>query len=361
MTGLCGMPSVKANWLECTAGYDVGGFRLVVHVQPEAGPVEGILAPIERLLGRFRTAASEGADTEESSAEEASAWTLCIGRGLGRAAVAEDGLHRVWEGPSPAGFHVVNSVAIGRRRCELAGIGRLDVDLRHKTASIDLLPETEPNSVHYFLTTILCDGLTDAGHCVVHAACLEKTIRGGTGVLLVVAPSGTGKSTTALALTGAGWRLMGDDITVLTRTPAGVRAWGFPRFCNVRRPTLGLLPWLAELPLVPTSVAGTFALPLEHLGDRVSTGVPAPAEPAAIVCLERPNGEGHRLLPLDRAAALMHVAEENVQPIEGAGDDVARRSFGMLAELVRTTPAFSLSAGPELDSLGAAIRRQLCL
>ena len=339
------------------AVYDVAGFRLSVHVRADASPAAPVLAPIDRLLGRFR--ADPVASPADASAS--SGWSLHIGRALAGSAPAETGLHRIWEGVSPAGFRVVTSMAAGRRHCELVGVGTLDVDLSGRTAFIDLAPETEPNSVHYFLTTLLCDGLTDAGHCVVHAACLEKPTRDGAGSILVVAPSGTGKSTTALALTDAGWRLMGDDITVLTQTPDGVRAWGFPRFCNVRRPTLALLPWLAALPLVPTSVPGTFALPLEHLGDRVASGVPAPAEPAAIICLERPNASGHRLVPLDRAAALMHVSEENVQPIEGAGDAVARRSFGMLAELVRTTPAFSLSAGPQLDSLGAAIGRQLCL
>lgn len=337
------------------AAYDVAGFRLSVQVVADAAIATALIAPIDRLLGRFRIDPT----VMPAGGSGPCGWTLRIDR-AGAAAVAA-GLARIWEGPSPAGFHVVTSMATGRRRCELVGVGTLDVDLFGRMARIDLAPETEPNSVHYFLTTLLCDGLTDAGHCVVHAACLEKPTRDGAGSILVVAPSGTGKSTTALALTDAGWRLMGDDIAVLTRTPAGVRAWGFPRFCNVRRPTLELLPWLAALPLVPTSVPGTFALPLEHLGDRVASGVPAPAEPAAIICLERPNTSGHRLVPLDRAAALMQVSEENVQPIEGAGDAVASRSFGMLAELVRTTPAFSLSAGPRLDSLGAAISRQLSL
>jgi len=338
------------------AVYDVAGFRLRVDVLPDAAPVAAVIAPIERLLGRFRIDAMRPAPPRARDG-----WTLRIGRQAAGSEPDGETLRRVWAGTSPAGFRVVNSVADGHRRCELDGVGTLDIDLFRRIAAIRLRPETDPNCVHYFLTTILCDGLTDAGHCVVHAACLERPTVEGCRTVLVVAPSGTGKSTTALALTGVGWRLMGDDITVLTRTPEGVHAWGFPRFCNVRRPTLALLPWLAELRLVPTSVPETFALPLEQLGDRVSRGVPVPAAPAAIICLERPNGAGHRLVPLDRATALMHVAEENVQPIDGAGDAVARRSFGTFAELVRTTPAFSLSAGPELDSLGAMINSQLSL
>lgn len=354
MTAPCEPAPASALERRAVARYDVAGFRLLVLVQPGAGPVAGILAPIERLLGRFRSAVDDRRDA-------GAAWILRIGRAGAGPAESDEGLRRVWEGPSPAGFHVINSVAAGRRRCELVGVGTLDVDLSSRTASIRLLAETPANSVHYFLTTILCDGLMDTGHCVVHAACLEKSTARGRRSVLIVARSGTGKSTTSLAMTSAGWRLMGDDIAVLTPTPDGLRVWGFPRFCNVRRPTLALLPWLAGMPLVPTSVPDTFALPLEHLGDRVSCGVPEPAEPAAIICLERPNALGHRLEPLDRAAALMHVAEENVQPIDGAGDTAASRAFGAFAELVRIAPAYALSAGPQLDRIGGLIDEHLSL
>lgn len=330
--------------------YDVAGFQLLVCAEAEAGASTALLAPVERLLGRFRAFAPAGVG----------AWTLRIGRSERRASSDAGDMRKVWEGPSPAGFQVVNWAAPGRKRCDLAGVGTLDVDLVTRDVMIDLLAETDANAVHYFLTTVLCDGLVAAGHCVVHAACLEKETTAGRRAVLIVAPSGTGKSTTALAMTDSGWRLMGDDLAIVTPSAEGVFIWGYPRFCNVRRPTRELLPWLDDLPFVPTTVPETFALPLEHLGDRAGQGIPAPTVPAAIICLERPNRSGHRIQPLDRAAALMHIAQENVLPIEN-DDFVARRSFAAFGELVRATPAYTLSAGPQLGHIGAAIDGQLSI
>lgn len=330
--------------------YDVAGFRLRVHVDDSAGPLSPILVPVDALLGRFRAdwTGDEGA------------WSLSIG-GVDRQSVDGDGFRTVWEGRNPAGLHVVTAAAAGRRRWDIAGIGTLHVDMRRRQVLIALLPDAQPHTVHYFLPTIISVGLITAGHCLVHAACLERVSGAGRRTVLLVAKSGTGKSTTALAMTEAGWRLMGDDIAVVTWTTDGLQAWGFPRFCNVRRPTLGLLPWLAELPLVPTTVPETFALPLDELGTRVCQGIPAPAPAAAVVCLEPPNRVGHRLASLDRAAALLHIAEENVQPMEGGTDAAARRSFETLAHFVRTTPAYSLSVGPRLERIGAVLAEQLCL
>jgi hypothetical protein len=330
--------------------YDVAGFRLRVHGDDGAPPLSPMLAPVEAILGRFR--ADWGGDE--------GAWSLSIGR-RERQSVDADGLRTVWQGLNPARLHVVTAAAAGRRRCDIAGIGTLHVDTLRRQAAIALLPDAPPHTVHYFLPAILFDGLIAAGHCLVHAACLERVGGASRRTVLIVAKSGTGKSTTALAMTDVGWRLMGDDIAVITRTPDGLQAWGFPRFCNVRRPTLALLPWLAELPLVPTTVPETFALPLEELGPRVCQGIPAPAPAAAVVCLEPPNRVGHRLASLDRAAALLHIAEENVQPVEGSGDAAARRSFETLAHFVRTTPAYSLSVGPRVERIGAVLAEQLCL
>jgi hypothetical protein len=328
------------------ASYDVAGFGL--RAEASSGP---LLEPVHRLLGRF-----------QSDALPPSAWELRIERGdLDRPAEAVPGLQRIWSGPVMPDLQGVNYVGPGLRRMELCGHGRLDLDLTAGRASILLPPDAPARCAGYFLVPLLCEGLAAAGHCVVHAACLAAPVRRDTRSVLIVAKSGTGKSTTALALTNGGWKLMGDDIALVSRFGGNLRAWGFPRVCHVRRPTLRLLPWLTELALVPLSTEDAFDLPLEALGDRAWPAAPPALEPALLLCLDPPNGETHRLRPLDRAEALMHLAEENVQPIEGCADAAAQRAFGAFAELVQRTPAFRLSVGPRVERLADFLTEELSL
>ncbi|MEI7781915.1 MAG: hypothetical protein WCJ18_08335 [Planctomycetota bacterium] len=340
------MQRAEEHRLACAASFEIEGFGL----RFEAA-ADDLLGPVRHLFRRFR-AASTPAD----------AWTVRMERvDWHRLPQASPGLQPIWAGDVIPGIRGVNSVGPGRRRIELIDRGRLDVDLRRRKASIRVPLEDLRPCVNYFVMPLLCEALMAAGRCVVHAACLSAPVRGGRRSVMILAESGTGKSTTALALTGAGWQLMGDDITVIRRTADGVRATGFPRECHVRKPTLRLLPWLNALNLAPAEVAGTFNLALEDLGDRACSAVPPALEPALLICLDRPNDSAHRLTPIDRAEALVHVAEENVQPIEGRDDESAKRAFATLADLVQQTPAVRLSAGPQVETLASFLTESLSL
>jgi hypothetical protein len=58
----------------------------------------------------------------------------------------------------------------------------------------------------------------------VHCACVVK---GGSGLLLA-GESGAGKSTSALSLSLSGFSYLSDDCTYLSRSSAGMQAWGLP-------------------------------------------------------------------------------------------------------------------------------------
>lgn len=316
--------------------FDVSGFQLTVDAENA-----DLLAPVKRLMGPFLIPVSGQ-----------SSWRLAIRRDPSALSTElPPDVQEIWSGEVPPGFVGTNSVGPGKRHFELSDSGCMQLDLVHREATITLSPECPAARANYFATTLMCEGLIAAGHGLLHAACLEVPWRGKKGSLLIVAKGGTGKSTTALALADAGWRLMGDDITLVSHLGDSVATWGFPRVCHVRRPTLELLPWLNEMPLVPTSIPGTFDLALESLGRRACVPYSCPLEPALIVCLERPNPNGHRCTRLDRAAALMHVAEENVQPVEGCEDPSAQRCFTTFARLVQHTAACRLSVGPRVDGL----------
>ena len=84
------------------------------------------------------------------------------------------------------------------------------------------------------------------GQCLVHAASLDTP--DGSARIIIHAPSGTGKTTTALVLAMAGYRLCSDDVTVIAPAPdGGVLAWGLPRDLKVHRLTSGMLAWLRPI------------------------------------------------------------------------------------------------------------------
>jgi hypothetical protein len=64
-----------------------------------------------------------------------------------------------------------------------------------------------------------------------HASCVAKDQRG----LVLIGPSRSGKSTLAMALTEAGFRLLSDDRTFCSLKQDKLLAWGLPRPLKLRR------------------------------------------------------------------------------------------------------------------------------
>jgi hypothetical protein len=89
--------------------------------------------------------------------------------------------------------------------------------------------------------------LSSHGQCLAHAACLVTP--DGRGMVMLHAASGTGKTTTAMALALAGFRLSGDDTTALLAPAESGQlvAWGLPRGAKVHRRTVDMLPALRDL------------------------------------------------------------------------------------------------------------------
>lgn len=257
----------------------------------------------------------------------------------------------VWSGVVPPGVRAANYVGKDYRRLELAGLGRCEIDLRRRAASITIESLGRLKASRYFLTAILGTLLARASHVPIHAACLAVLDAGKPRGVLIVAPSGTGKSTTAFALAHAGWRLMGDDLACVTRQSGQLAVWGYPRHCHVRRPTFALLPWMQDLPLRPLGIEGSWEFPLSSLGRMAFGPPPRPLEPALVLVLEKPNGREHRCESLDPIDAFASICRENVQPIEGCEDSDAHAAFRTLSELVQTTPCYRLSAGPQVDQI----------
>jgi hypothetical protein len=205
---------------------------------------------------------------------------------------------------------------------------------------------------------VLVEAALGAGqHMLVHAAALRLPRREAAVCLL--APSGTGKTTTSLALALQGFGLMADDATVLT-APGGAsgterRAWGLPRPIKVHRRTAELLPEIGQLLGPAWNADGEQALSGAALNSVIDVLPPRPLPLAAFIVLgPRVDGE-HRVRRIAKADLLVRFAGDNVSgsPYGVLEDDLAR--YQGIARAVAVTPAFELNVGSDLDTLSACI------
>jgi hypothetical protein len=123
----------------------------------------------------------------------------------------------------------------------------------------------------------------------------------GDAVVLLVAPSESGKTTLTLGLMGRGWEPFGDDITLLD--PATLRVRAFPRHFHIMPASLALFTPEPALERDPT-VWG-YARPL-----RWAAGARAPT---AIFLLAREPARPSTLEPIPRAELAATLLRESVR------------------------------------------------
>jgi hypothetical protein len=188
---------------------------------------------------------------------------------------------------------------------QLGAWGHCQVDLAAGRALAVLSPElaAQPEVVsRCLLNTVLNNLLTARGLSMLHATSLAQ----GDRALLLIAPHGTGKSTTALRLALSGLPLMSDSQVYITPRPAGLLLTGFPvGRVKLRRDMLADFPELHPL-LVPEEVRGEtkYTLDLRRLNRGLvqdSAVVPTRVE---LCLLTRHAGPATTLHPATRAQVL---------------------------------------------------------
>ncbi|MEE9374729.1 MAG: hypothetical protein V3V04_00170 [Rhizobiaceae bacterium] len=109
---------------------------------------------------------------------------------------------------------------------------------------ITALPDCRSSKIGITAAYALDHILGFANQAMVHSACVET--RDGSGCIIIHAPSGMGKSTFALALSCAGYRMCSDDTAVVGMDKQGkAQAWGFPRAAMISNKTVELVPRVA--------------------------------------------------------------------------------------------------------------------
>jgi hypothetical protein len=201
-------------------------------------------------------------------------------------------------------------------------------------------------------SNIVAEIIHGNGQFLIHAACLLQAETDE--ALLIFAPSGRGKTTTSLALARSGWRLIGDDATILGINRNEPIVWALPRALNIRRRTEELLPWLANA-TKPWNGKDEQSLPLSSIMPFISHAAPAPRRCRAIVLLDAPNGSAHKLTRLDRSEALLRILADNLGIAPDGMDDQDKSRLDSLVLLAKHTTVLGLSVGPDIDTLSSRL------
>lgn len=256
----------------------------------------------------------------------------------------------------PDGIELVCYVGKDIVRVDLLGLAGTEIRFSQRRAKIIIAEGAEWCLGRGCLVPVLCRMLATVDQHVIHSATLELSQDGRERVILLAGSREMGKTTTSLALARSGMSLMGDDVCFARRIDGRLRVWGLLLACKVHDNSLKLLPWLSDLPRHPAHSEG------EHIIDvrrAVGTVESRALAPAAIVILDRRNDIEHRLAPLDKVSATSKLARENIRAAGPHLHDPARKAFNVLGELVRQTPTFGLSVGPNLETLGETFRTAL--
>ncbi|MBL8578060.1 MAG: hypothetical protein JNK47_12595 [Mesorhizobium sp.] len=216
-------------------------------------------------------------------------------------------------------------------------------------ATVFALPESRKAFLSSILIPVIESTLFHGGQYLLHAACLVEDASGRS--VLVCAPSGYGKTTTAMTLAHDGFSLMTDDVAVVVPKPEGVQAWGVPRALKVHRRTAELLSWIGPLPDDRWDENGEQGIALEKIADRIGVMTPEARPLAAIIVLGSRSPAGHVLKPASRPEVLAVLAHDNVAGRAAGITTKALDRFMTFADMIQRTPAFTLHAGENLASL----------
>ena len=136
---------------------------------------------------------------------------------------------------------------------------------------------------------LVLDAAIDASsQFMLHAAGL--TLPGSDAQVLVFAQSGTGKTTTSLALADSGFGLCTDDFMVIRVDGSAATGWGLPRDLKVHRNTAEMMPWLKPYLKGKWNDEGEQAVTRAALSDRIRVENAALRPVAGLFFLERGDG-----------------------------------------------------------------------
>lgn len=220
--------------------------------------------------------------------------------------------------------------------------GRQTVEINEKGwARLRIVPDSK---AAWTPSMLMLDAALDAGgQHMLHTAGL--TLPGSDAVVLVHAPSGTGKTTISLALATQGFGLCSDDAMILNVASATPVAWGLPRHVKIHEKTARMIPLVAPCLGPSWDRNGEQAVSLEKLGGIVKIESPTARRVAALLHLARSADEQTRLAPMARTDAMVALAMDNVRTGMTGLLPLQKRRLATIGRLVASVPTFTLEVG----------------
>jgi len=182
-----------------------------------------------------------------------------------------------------AGFDERSSMLADLRKCRV--IGRFSSGMAGDAAYWRMV-------MFPMLMSILAGSI---GLVELHASCVSRHDQG----LILTGPSRSGKSTLAMALTKAGFKLHSDDRTFCSLKQERILAYGLPRPLKLRRDGASWFDGIRDQE--PNAVQGDervfYCEPDQRFGERASSG----CEPRALIFLDRQQDSSFCLTRMRRS------------------------------------------------------------
>lgn len=218
----------------------------------------------------------------------------------------------VHEGPLGAGITVPGRIlaSAGKEWLVVDGAGSVEVDLIERKASIWIMPDADAltaSTVALFAFDVI---LSSMGQELLHGAALVLPDRNES--ILLFAPSGAGKTTTALALAMSGFRIVTDDALVLDRRRSACSAWGFPRPMKVHWRTSDLLPVLKGVMQPGWNGEGEQILTRFQFAQVGKVAIQANLPVRAVFILGERSDGSHAIEHMSKADVVLALATDNI-------------------------------------------------
>ncbi|RUX32182.1 serine kinase [Mesorhizobium sp. M7A.F.Ca.US.011.01.1.1] len=205
---------------------------------------------------------------------------------------------------------------------------------------------------------LVLDAALDAGgQHMLHTAGL--TLPDSDAVVLIHAPSGTGKTTTSLALATQGFGLCSDDAMILNVASGKVVAWGLPRAVKIHQKTAEMIPQVARCLGQTWDRNSEQPVPLERLSGivRVENATARPV--TALLHLARSADSQTRLVAMAGTDAMVALAVDNVRTGMTGLLPMQKRRLATIGGLVNAVPTFRLEVGARPADAAALISATL--